>query len=155
MARPVIEAVGATLLLLCLGACSSVLVSPETSNWASYEPARVELSGVLTLQEKLGPPNYGESPETDVRLTVPVLVLSTPLNVRGSSKGELNAESIEGVWEVQLAALRASELERLVNTHVICRGSLSRAVSGHHFTAVVMTVASIRPNRKQRSGSDR
>lgn len=148
MARPLGASLGASLLSLSLGACCSVPVEPGPSHWESYEPEIVELSGVLTLQERFGPPNYGETPEIDARLTIPVLELSTTLNVRGDPGSELNIESVEGVREVQLASLSASDLKRRLNTHVVCRGSLFRAVSGHHFTEVVLTVRRVRPAKK-------
>ena len=114
--------------------------SSQQESWVSYEPAIIELTGVLTVSERFGPPNYGENVQTDARLEVPVLVLSEAVNVRGDSSSEVNTEFVRGITEVQLVFLRAHRYDELVNRRVIARGTLSHAMSGHHFTEVVMTV---------------
>ncbi len=111
--------------------------------WVPYEPAVVELRGTLKVCERYGPPGYGEDPERDQRMRVPVLILSNPINVRGDPAAEVNIESVRGVRELQLVFLRAMNYSSLVGSQVVVRGKLSHAVSGHHFTPVVMIVESL------------
>jgi len=138
----VMRAAVVVLLLLSWGAACGASGSSDSSDeerWVSYEPDVVELSGRLTVSMKFGPPNYGEDPETDQRLKIPVLV-SEPMNVRGEPNAQVNIESVRGVKEVQLIFPRERNYDGLVNSRVVARGTLSHAVSGHHFTEVVMTV---------------
>jgi hypothetical protein len=128
------------LLLLSWGFSCGASGPSDEERWVSYEPVVVELSGRLTVSMKFGPPNYGEDPETDQRLKIPVLLLSEPVNVRGEPDAQVNIESVRGVKEVQLIFLRGRNYDGLVNSRVVARGTLSHAVSGHHFTEVVMTV---------------
>ena len=122
--------------------------SPDGDTWLSYEPSIIELKGRLTTVVKFGPPNYGENPETDKKLEVPILQLSEPINVRGDAHSPVNTRSFENVTEVQLIFLRAADdYRRFVSKIVIVSGSLSQAVSGHHFTGVVMTVKAIREGK--------
>jgi hypothetical protein len=132
------------LLFLSWGLACGASGSSEEERWVSYEPTVIELSGMLMVSMKFGPPNYGEDPETDERLKVPVLVLSEPLNVRGDPDAQVNIESVRGVKEIQLIFLRQRNYDGLVNSRVVARGTLSHAVSGHHFTEVVMTVEDLK-----------
>ncbi|MCX8959572.1 hypothetical protein [Erwinia psidii] len=49
-----------------------------------YEPAVVELKGIISINQFDGPPNYGEGPD-DKKVNVPVLRLSEPVNVNPAS----------------------------------------------------------------------
>lgn len=132
------------LLLLSWGISCGASGPSQEGRWVSYEPTVIELAGMLTVSMEFGPPNYGEDPETDERLKIHVLVLSEPMNVRGDPDAEVNIESVRGVTEVQLIFLRKRNYDGLVNSQVVARGTLSHAVSGHHFTEVVMTVEDLR-----------
>ena len=67
-----------------------------------YEPAKVELQGRLTIEQKYGPPGYGENPDTDQGVQIPVLLLSAPIDVQGDPQSDLNQETVRGVQRVQL-----------------------------------------------------
>ncbi len=134
------RAIALVLLLLPWSSSCGASGPSEEERWVSYEPTVIELSGMLTVSMRFGPPNYGENPETDEPLKIPVLVLSEPVNVRGDPDAEVNIESVHGVKEIQLIFLRQRNYDGLVNSRVVARGTLSHAVSGHHFTEVVMTV---------------
>ena len=122
----------------------------STEDWLAYEPAVVELRGTLTEVTKLGPPNYGEDPETDERLEIPVLQLSKSINVKGDPYDQTNNATFTGVGEVQLIFLSADEQYRdLTGREVVVEGTLSEAMTGHHFTKVVMTVKAIREDHQR------
>lgn len=105
----------------------------------------MELGGRLVIQEKYGPPNYGENPETDEKVEVPILVLSRPINVRGDPKGSLNSESFQGVKEVQLVFLSDKNItySHLDGKGVVASGRLFQKTTGHHYTDILMIVDSI------------
>ena len=127
-------------------------LAEQNTRWLSYEPATVELEGRLTIESKYGPPNYGENPKTDAKVKVPVLVLSTPINVRGTPADEINGTTVRGARRVQLVF---SNLEtsptQLIGDTVVVRGKLFHAHTGHHYTDVLIDVSSIEAKQKQPS----
>ena len=111
------------------------------SGCLSFEPRTVELRGRLSIQQKYGPPNYGEDSATDQKVQVPILVLDHPVNVCGDSTSQVNSESVHDVKEIQLVLPDgAHAYDRLMNQSVVVTGTLSAAVSGHHYTPVVLTI---------------
>jgi hypothetical protein len=112
--------------------------------WLSYEPAVVELRGTLSVVERYGPPNFGETPDLDQKLRVPILQLERPVNVAGDTSSQANPDTIRDVREIQLVFVGGrSDYEEYVDGYVVVTGRLLQRVSGHHFTAVVMMVESI------------
>ncbi len=128
------------LLLVCsLG----VHVHLQDSRWLTYEPAVVQLEGNLVMEAKYGPPGYGENPKVDKKVSVPILVLSEPISVRGDPDSEINTESFEGVKKIQLAVEEKFRKD-LIGKQVVVKGSLFRGHTGHHYTTLVMNVTEIR-----------
>lgn len=76
-----------------------------------------------------------------MRLKVPMLRLTMPVNVRGDPKSETNTETFQDVREIQLAGLR--DYEEYRDRKVVVRGTLSAGLTGWEFTKLVMTVTSI------------
>lgn len=116
-----------------------------SQEWLSYEPAVVQLEGVLTLVQKYGPSNYGENPETDEKVQVLILVLKNPADVRADPDSDLNTDSFEGVKEVQLVIFpkRKIAYKHLIGKNILARGTLYQRHTGHHYTDVVLTVISV------------
>jgi hypothetical protein len=104
-----------------------------------YEPATVILSGRLMTVQEYGPPNFGETPDKDERISVPLLALTRPIDVCGDSASELNSETERGVRELQLLGVKQSEGE-YDNRSVRIVGRLSHAQTGYHFTKVLLSV---------------
>jgi len=110
----------------------------------TYEPSVVTLKGTLRYDEHFGPPNYGESP-TDPKIRVPVLYLDRPVDVREKpatpddpdQEGASNVSSIQIVGET-----RAMTIEGCLQA----TGSLTHAVSGGHFTPVLLVLTSAQPS---------
>ncbi|HEX7334337.1 MAG TPA: DUF4431 domain-containing protein [Pyrinomonadaceae bacterium] len=136
-------------LLFVLFLLSGLEVAAQQKNrWLPYEPATVELEGRLTVQSKYGPPNYGENPRTDAKVKVPVLVLLTPVNIRGTPGDATNAKSVRGVRRIQLILLNIkTPYKEFTGKIVVVKGTLFHAHSGHHYTRVVMDVSSIEAKR--------
>lgn len=133
-----------TTVLFALFLLGGLEVTAQQKNrWLPYEPATVELQGRLTVQSKYGPPNYGENPRTDAKVKVPVLVLLTPVSIRGTPGDANNAKSVSGVRRIQLILLNKTPYKEFTNKIVVVKGTLFHAHSGHHYTRVVMDVSSI------------
>lgn len=137
------------LTLVTLILVSSATAGPPPPNgqrWLSYEPALVQLQGTLKLVSKYGPPNFGENPETDEKVQVPILEVREPVSVRADPSSNLNDESADGVTEVQLVFSLNGTLaySDLVNQNVTVTGTLYHAHTAHHYTTVLMTVEAIR-----------
>lgn len=144
------------LVVVCLiaFACGRELVNSGSGigQWIGYEPERVELRGHLVFQEEFGPPNFGETPEIDQKLLVPVLELAHPISIRGNENDELNSETLLDVRRVQLNFGESEIYRELVGVEVVVNGTISRAVSGHHFTEVVMQVMDLRLDNSSDKG---
>jgi hypothetical protein len=127
-----------TLSLVCQG-------SQAEDEWLSYEPASVELKGTLRITEEFGPPNFGENPESDLKLEIPVLDLASPINVRADPNSDINDKSFKGVKRLQLVfPIGARNSKELVGRQVVVVGSLLQAHTAHHYTKVLFTVDEIR-----------
>ncbi len=109
-----------------------------------YEPAMVTLQGVLELEPKFGPPNYGESPATDKRMCIYVLRLEQPIIVgTRATLSELNDKIVANVSRVQLVfdGKAPDAIAAAIGKTASLRGSLSGQATGHHFYPM-LTVSS-------------
>jgi len=61
----------------------SSVVSAQQPDWLPLEPSQVQLEGKLLKVLKYGPPNYGETPKSDARYEIPILLLTQPIRVKG------------------------------------------------------------------------
>ncbi|MCP5467823.1 MAG: DUF4431 domain-containing protein [Deltaproteobacteria bacterium] len=116
----------------------------KTENWLSYEPTEIALQGKLKSVEKYGAPNYGESPQTDKKVKILLLKLKTPIQVKGDPQSASNQESFTDIKEIQvLCSDKAQQCQELQDKNVSVTGSLFQAVSGHHYTKVILNLKSI------------
>lgn len=113
-----------------------------------YEPAIVQLSGILVLEDHYGPPNYGETPDRDLKLKVPVLKLDALVDVTASQNDDVNADSFTGIQRVQLLGSPPLKLVELAGQRVMLEGTLFEKHTGWHVTDVVMTVLKASPTEK-------
>jgi hypothetical protein len=113
--------------------------------WLSYEPETVELAGRLVIQNKYGPPNYGEQPKTDEKVRIPVLILSEAVNVLPNENDDgPNGQHAYDVRQIQLAFIEGPmDHDKLIGQQVVVKGTLFHQHTGHHYTKVVMKVRSI------------
>ena len=56
--------------------------APQEQQWLFYSPALSRLEGKLTKVMKYGSPSYGEHPEQDQKIDVPILILQFPVRVK-------------------------------------------------------------------------
>jgi hypothetical protein len=107
-------------------------------------PSRVQLSGTLRTEERLGPPGYGETPERDGRLTIYLLVLDEEVDVCAELDGN-RSPMRKDVRRVQLTGnVDPNLLRRNVGRRVLVHGSLSHRSWGTDFTDVVLLAESLR-----------
>lgn len=135
------------IVLLFLIWATNVPTSAQNKRYLSYEPVVVELEGRLIFQEKFGGPNYGEQPSTDKKVKIPVLVLSRPVNVRGTPGDVPNDQTVERVARLQLLFQAGTPDKNFQGRKVTVRGTLFHSHTGHHYTDVLMNVISIHRKR--------
>jgi|SRR5580658_620383 hypothetical protein len=133
------------LVLLMIPCATSVGQTKADATCLSYEPSVVKLEGTLTKKTFPGPPNYesvskGDRPETYwiLNLERPVCVDQDPTDadVNGAQK---NVSIVQLVVDPKVYQTRAG----LVGTRVVVTGKLFGAITGHHHTPVLLTVATI------------
>jgi hypothetical protein len=133
-----------TILTTAFGAIA------QQQDWLSYYPAVARLQGKLMRIEKFGKPSYGENPDKDERVEVPILILPSPVRIKASSGSSINNESLTNVSFVQ--AIFPPEMAKSYAQHfdqeIVLAGNLLRGHKGEHFTDVVMQVKAINPTGK-------
>ena len=137
------------------GKCENVTVNVVTINqdaprtdWLSYEPAVVEVTGVIKRQTFPGPPEYESVAKGDEAETCWILHLSQIVCVKADGiKDSINDETEEGITELQLNldADQYAKYKKLVGKHAKVTGTLYHSINGHHHTTVLITVKSIEP----------
>jgi hypothetical protein len=132
----------------------ALLLRPEAraqqQDWLSYYPAVSRLQGKLTKVSKYGKPTYGENPEKDEKVEVPILILQTPVRIRARLTSSVNNESVTNVSFVQLIFPREIDgnYAKYLDKDIVVAGTLVRGHKGDHFTDVVMTVKAVNPTGK-------
>lgn len=122
----------------------SAAVAAET--WVSYEPATVTLTGRISKQVFPGPPNYESVKKGDAPEVAWVLRLERPVSVKARKGDDFN-QTRRNVRDLQLA-LGPDDFKRyrnLLGKRVAVIGGLFGAHTGHHHTAVLMSVKRIQP----------
>ncbi len=114
-----------------------------------FEPELVELEGVFEREKHFGPPNYGETPQEDILLTVYVLNLNSPITAgTADTLSELNTVPVTNVKKVQVGFIdreatekRIEKIDNLIGKTVRLRGSLSTGITGYHFYRILFFVS--------------
>jgi hypothetical protein len=106
----------------------------------SYEPAVVELEGILTIKKYFGPPYYGEHPKTDKKEGQWILRLNEPVDVIGDDRYP-ETMSVLGVRDIQLVL--SGRHSELIGKEVLAKGTLFHRLTAHHHTDVLLEVQSI------------
>lgn len=128
-------------LALALAFSQVKLVQPKPA-CLHYEPQVVLLKGTLKSVVRYGPPNFGETPKQDLKITVPILRLDRKMDVCADTTSEVNAEGARDVKEVQLIFLKSSA-KPWYQKRVAVKGTLMFGHTGQHYTKIVMTVRRI------------
>jgi hypothetical protein len=118
----------ATFLLVC----SSV----HADTCQRYDVANTELTGRVSIQTFFGPPNYGESPETDSKERQAILHLNRPICTIAS----YDSPAEENQTDVTLVPMGNFSLVPFEGKPVTVRGELFHAITGHHHTDVLISI---------------
>lgn len=117
-------------------------------------PAKVRLTGIIGIEQKYGPPGYGENPKRDKRMRIFVLKLTHPADVCADTSSVAPAPIARHVLTMQLTEnLSAGALEKAVGISVEVFGSLRRQVWPSDFTDPIIRVDSI-PAVSKRSATE-
>ena len=139
-----------SMLGIILGVACVRQATRPSSDCLQYEPQVVVLRGDLREVFKYGPPNYGENPESDSKMWVPMLELTEPVSVCGDTSSEVNKDSISGIRDLQLIfPVLPPSYGRLLKHPVIVSGTLEQATFGPMFTPVVLTVRTLEADSKR------
>jgi hypothetical protein len=138
------------LTLLLALATLPIDAPAQQQDWLAYYPSVARLQGKLIKVQKYGKPTYGENPDKDEKLDVPILILESPVRVKASSASSVNNESLTNISFVQ--AIFPPELAKSYAQHfdqqIVLAGNLVRGHKGEHFTDVVMQVKAVNPTGK-------
>lgn len=128
-----------SLATLGLDAAPESVSITKTMNYGA-----VTLVGKIKMIRVAGPPNYGESPDIDTDEKILVLSLEEPINISNCQDGEIAAETLNGVAEVQLVFYDTLPFDTFfLGKRITIAGELFEAMSGHHHYPALLSVESI------------
>lgn len=135
------------LLISCSWATFNSNYKNNNSVWYQYEPTEVYLTGILEFKKAYGPPNYGADPAHDQKVSYYVLMLNSPINIKGDPSSELNSETVMNVKEIQIVDEDFDQLDQIYkskNRKISIKGTLYKGTTGHHYTDVLINVKGLR-----------
>jgi len=106
---------------------------------------------VISTHVDPGPPGYGEDPKRDAKEEHLYLKLDKPVCVSGRPNADLNV-SEANITSMQMVYFHIRFQRPWFGKHVSVSGTLFHAISGHHWTAVLIDSTEthvIRPGSKQ------
>jgi len=118
--------------------------APQQQQWLFYSPAVSRLEGKLTKVMKYGSPTYGEHPEQDEKIDVPILILHLPIRVKHPPPS-VNTESTNVSFVQLIFPTETGSYAKYLNATIVVEGTLAKGLKGKHFTDVVMTVNTLNP----------
>ncbi len=130
------------VFIISIIAVSILIAENKSSQNLFYEPQKVELVGVLKSKIFYGPPNYGENPKTDTKEYCFALHLMNPINVIAAKDDGLN-ETHLNVTNIQVIKKQNMDLKLYKDKKVKISGTLFSAVTGHHYTKVLINAEKI------------
>lgn len=114
-----------------------------------YEPATIELTGIVKTKTFPGPPEYRSVKEGDKPEPYWVLYLSKSVCVDGDPKNDINPTE-NNVKSLQLVMIgNYDKYRNLLGQKVTVKGELFHAITGHHHTDVLITVKEIKKARQK------
>lgn len=134
-------------LVIAVVALAMTVVQHVAAESLQYEPAVVQLTGILNVEDHFGPPNYGENPDEDRVERAYVLRLDRRIDVVGKPSGDLNTASFTDVERVHLVP-GSQPLGAYVGQHMTVEGTLFEGFTGHHVTDVLMRVSNVLRSQK-------
>jgi hypothetical protein len=126
-------------LLVTFGAFASEEKSVARSQEVSfcYTTCPVRLHGLVKYEMSYGPPGYGDTPQQDVKIQVPLLVLQKPISVNASDVFLSAADQTE----IQIET--SKDLRAMSGRCVEVSGTLRGGVTATDITPVVLILETI------------
>jgi hypothetical protein len=122
--------------------------TPQQQEWLFY-PVVTRLQGKLTKVTKYGKPTFGENPEKDEKVEVPILILKTPIRAKAQTTSSVNNESLTNVSFIQLIfPAEVGDYSKHLYMDIVVEGTLERGRKGDHFTDLLMSVKVVNPTAK-------
>jgi hypothetical protein len=141
MRKPVGAVFAFALVNLILATVCAAQQHPSTE-CLSYEPTVVKLTGTIVRETFPGPPNYQSTREGDQPETYWILKLASPVCVDAAKTDDVNRAQAD-VRSIQLVFPDNAGYKKykdLISKEVVATGTLFGSISGHHHTAVLLTV---------------
>jgi hypothetical protein len=114
-----------------------IRASASAAECEKYKVLTTRLSGAIHIETFFGPPNYGESPETDSKEQQAILRLIKPLCTVASEDDSAERDQVE----VTLAPMGEINLQAFVGKRVMVSGSLFHGFTAHHHTPVLIAIS--------------
>ena len=143
-----VSTIRVSVVMLALGVvCSShsIAQTPATRSPAClhYDPHVVRITGILITEPHYGPPNFGETPDQDKKVDVPMLQLAEAVDVCGDPTSAADQDTVRNVRKVQVVGRRIN-LKAFIGQEVAVTGYLFEAHTANHHTKVLIRAESIR-----------
>lgn len=147
------------LSALALLAICSAPVCAEEESILDEEPAVVSLQGFIVSKRFYGPPNHGDTPNSDRKVENWLLLLNKPITIRFVTDDESAYEIATDVRRLTLSSGGKGigrALAKYVGQEVTLKGTLSRPFNeSFHWTSVRMSVQSVSLAPRSTSREDR
>lgn len=127
-------------------ACCSASQSWAVPPCLHYGGVPIALTGKVIRKTFYGPPNYGETPKTDLRETQAILVLPKPICIDAGSGINEEAEKVQR--NVTLLPSAGFDPSRYLGKVVTVEGTLFHSHTGHHHTTVLMQTSGVKTGKK-------
>ena len=114
-------------------------VNGQAADCLKYQPASVELSGIVVPTMFYGPPNFGEDPKHDRKDIAAVLVLDKKICVTGTDDNEKNVSRMQMVFQEPPYGKQWN------GKHVRVSGSLYHSDNALQYTNVLIWVVGVQP----------
>jgi hypothetical protein len=130
----------------CNPKCVMHPITGIVSNCLDYQPNQVVLRGKLARQVFPGRPNFADVRKGDEPEDSLILHLTKPICVNDNTSVDMTADAESNVQEVQLVVANSDDWKKvaaLAGSEIAVSGSLFHRVTGHHHTAVLITVTNL------------
>jgi hypothetical protein len=131
-----------TFIVSCTAHAPKTQTSETIENCLNYEPAKVQLEGLLYRKSFPGPPNYTDVKKGDEEEVYWLLKTTVPFCVNEDEK--IWGEKLINLSNVQLIICSETGFyntkRALLNKKVIATGTLIPQITGHHKTEVLLDV---------------
>lgn len=100
----------------------------------------ITLTGIVTISQQYGPPNFGETPQTDSKMLIPVLQLDSPARLCSMSSEKFGPLPTI-IDKIQL--VQQEHVKIKMDTHASITGKLAQSENALHYTPVILVVDSV------------